>query len=141
MTRIPMNDVGTVGLVKDLDDFALPLDAWSGGQNIRFNNNNVVKFLGDKTVFNPPSVPPYFAMPVQTADTIFWLYAGLSKVYVIQGGTHTNITRIKTSPSFIPSPRELEISTTAPSIFPGVNITIPLINLTLTTSAPSVVVA
>lgn len=117
MTRIPMRDVGTKGIIKDLDDHALPLDVWSEGQNIRFDDNKAIKFLGDKTVFRAPSVPPYFAMPVQTQDNVFWLYLGLSKAFAYQGGTHTPITRIKTSPTFmLPGLMKLEISTTAPTI-------------------------
>jgi hypothetical protein len=113
-----MDNLGTEGIVSDLKAHALPLDTWSAGQNVRFNDNEVIKFLGDKEVFSRPSVPPYFAMPVQTADDVLWLYAGLSKVYASQTGGHTNITRIKTSPEF----------------------TVPRINLTITTSVPSVVV-
>ena len=141
MTRIPMNDLGTKGIVKDLDEHSLPLNVWSEGRNVRFDDNKAVKFLGEKVVFDKPAVPPYFAMPVRTADNVFWIYAGLSKVYVFQGGTHTNITRIKTSPSFVPPPMELVISLTAPSRYPGVNYPTPVEQLTITTSAPTVVVA
>ena len=116
MTRIPMDDLGTEGIVKDLPDHSLPLDVCSGGQNVRFNDNKAMKFLGDRLVFNPPAVPPYFAMPVQTADKVFWMYAGLSKVYSFEGGVHTNITRIKTSPDFEPAGISLIISLTAPTV-------------------------
>ncbi|KKK66342.1 hypothetical protein LCGC14_2965060 [marine sediment metagenome] len=139
MTRIPMNDLGTKGIVKDLDAHSLPLDVWSEGRNIRFDDNKAVKFRGEEIVFASPSVPPYFAMPVQTADSVLWIYAGLSKAYVFQGGTHTNITRIKTSPSFIPPPGELIISLTIPSRYPGVDRPVPVEQLTITTSAPTVV--
>ncbi|KKN74539.1 hypothetical protein LCGC14_0389560 [marine sediment metagenome] len=116
MVKIPFDDVGTVGINKDLDDHALPLSAWTAGRNIRFNDNKAEKFLGHELVFNPPAIPPYWAMPVLTADNVFWIYAGLTKVYAFQGGTHSNITRIKTSPEFEIPPSELTITTTAPSV-------------------------
>ena len=56
-------------------------------------------------------------MPVQTQDNVFWLYAGLGKVFVYQGGAHTNITRVKTSPNFdLPALTNLVITTTAPTV-------------------------
>ena len=139
MTRIPMNDVGTEGIVKDLDDHSLPLNAWSNGQNVRFDDNKAIKFKGDTLVFNPPAVPPYFAMSVQTADDVFWLYAGLSKVYAFQAGTHSNITRIKTSPSFISPPSELSISSLAPVI--EIRAVVPVEQLAITPTAPSIAIA
>jgi hypothetical protein len=50
------------------------------------------KFYGHIQVFNPPTVPPYFAMPVATLTNYMWLYAGLNKVYLYDG-VHNNITR------------------------------------------------
>ncbi len=141
MTRIPMDNVGTKGLVKDLDDYSVDLDAWTEGKNIRFNDNKAIKFLGDQEVFKSPMVPPYFAMPVQDADSVFWLYAGLSKVFTFGSATHTNITRVKASPSFVPAASELEISVTVPAVYPGVNRDVPVVNLTITPTAPSIAVA
>ncbi len=116
MAKIPFDDVGTVGINRDLEDHALPLSAWTAGKNIRFKDNKGVKFSGDEVVFNPPSVPPYWAMAARTADQVFWIYTGLSKVFTFVGGAHTNITRIKTSPEFTVPPSELSISTTMPTI-------------------------
>ena len=48
MTRIPMDNLGTEGIVKDLPDHALPLDTWAGGQNVRLNDNKARQFLGDR---------------------------------------------------------------------------------------------
>jgi hypothetical protein len=115
MARLPVDGVGTVGINRDLPDHGLPPNVWSAGQNIRFKNDKASKTQGDLEVFLSPAVPPYWAMPIQTQATVFWLYAGLSKVYVVEGGTHTNITRIKTSPTFEPPARQLTISTTAPT--------------------------
>jgi hypothetical protein len=136
-----MDDVGTRGIVKDLDDHSVALEAWTDGKNVRFNDNTVIKFLGDQIVFDTPQVPPYFAMPVQDADSIFWIYAGLSKVFTFGSAVHTNITRVKTSPEFEVPQGNLAISTSVPSVYPGVNRDTPLVNLTITTTAPSVVVA
>ncbi len=116
MTKVPFDDVGTVGINRDLEDHSLPLSAWTAGQNVRFADNKAMKMLGDEIVFDSPAVPPYWAMPVHTPHNVFWIYAGLSKVFVVLGSTHTNITRIRTSPELLVPPSELVLSTTAPTV-------------------------
>src|SRR5262245_993754 len=38
-------------------------------------------------------VAPHFAIPVRTASTTFWVYTSLTKAFVFDGTTHTEITR------------------------------------------------
>lgn len=94
MARITINNIGTVGINLDLPPDTLPPEVWTAGKNVRFRDGKVQKFPGDKLVFDPPSVAPYWAMPVQTKDDIFWLYMGLAKANNFKGGTHTDITRV-----------------------------------------------
>jgi hypothetical protein len=93
LMKIQVNDVAKYGIVNDTPDSELPLEAWSAGQNVRFHDGKVIKFKGHSQTFGTPSVAPYFAMPVPTDTTYYWLYASLAKVYVTDGTTHTNITR------------------------------------------------
>ena len=44
-------------------------------------------------VFGTPGVAPHFALPVKTSSQTFWLYTSLTKGYVYNGSTHTDITR------------------------------------------------
>ena len=94
MPRIPVHNVGVGGIIKDIPPHLLPPEAWSDGQNIRFQDNKVLKFTGHKAVFDPPNVAPYWALAAKTALEVFWLYTGLAKAYAVeQDGTHTEITR------------------------------------------------
>jgi len=95
MPRIPIHNIGSIGIVKDLPSHLLAPEAWSDGQNMRFQDNKAVKFLGHSAVLDPPTVAPYWALAVQTAIATFWAYTGLAKVYTVdEGGTHTEITRV-----------------------------------------------
>lgn len=91
--EININSVGQFGIIKDVPAHELPLNAWSDGLNVRFANGSARKMLGHQLVYDPPTVAPYWLMPVQGDVNYFWLYAGLGKVYAVTGGTHSNITR------------------------------------------------
>lgn len=93
MIRYPISALGQHGVVQDVLPHELPLNAWSGGRNVRFFDGFVEKFLGHTQVFGAPSVAPYFLLPAVSGTSFFWLYAGLTKVYVWNGSAHTNITR------------------------------------------------
>jgi hypothetical protein len=92
MALIPIDSVGSLGVIKDKKPHELPLEAWSSAQNVRFTDNYVEKFRGEE-LWQTPSIVPYWAMAVQQPLAYYWLYAGLAKVYVFNGATHTNITR------------------------------------------------
>lgn len=93
MTLVPVDKVGSVGIVTDVNAHMLPPEAWTSGGNVRFIDGRVQKFLGNKEVAATPLVAPYFLLPVPTPSTYFWLYAGLNKISVYNGSTHTDLTR------------------------------------------------
>ena len=94
MARISIFNIGAAGIVRDIPPHLLPPEAWSDGQNVRFKDNKVQKFTGEALIFDPPTVPPYWALAVQGPANVLWLYAGLTKIYTVDaGGTHFNITR------------------------------------------------
>lgn len=90
---IPVADLGSVGIITDAPPQSLPPNAWSAGSNIRFRENAVHKAKGWSQPIGTPTVAPYWLLPYRTATDSYWIYAGLSKVYVTDGTTHTNITR------------------------------------------------
>lgn len=93
------DNVGAVGIIKDIPAHQLPPEAWSGGQNIRFIDGKVRKFAGHSRMFESstasPSiaVAPYFLQPVSTNTAYFWMYGGLSKIYATDGSQHTDISQ------------------------------------------------
>lgn len=93
MARISVQQVGKVGVVRDLAPHLLPLEAWTGSNNVRFQDKKIARMLGERAVFGTPTVAPQFTIPVLTPSEIFWPYFSLTKAYVWDGTTHTNITR------------------------------------------------
>lgn len=93
MATFPVGKVDQFGVVFDRPPYELPFNAWSAAQNMRFRDGSAEKFLGQSAVFGTPSVPPYRLLNVPTGANLYWIYMGLQKVYVWDGGSHTNITR------------------------------------------------
>ena len=93
MIRYPVSALGQYGILQDRKPHELPLNAWSAGNNVRFREDFVEKFQGHVEIFDPPSVAPYYLLPVVYGSNYYWLYAGLAKVYAWNGSSHTNITR------------------------------------------------
>jgi len=90
---IPFDNVGQHGVIEDIPDHQLPAEAWSAATNIRFNDGFAEKSLGRTEPFGTPSIVPYQLFPEEATSDFYWIYAGLNKVYVVDGTTHTNITR------------------------------------------------
>ena len=86
-------DLGSIGIVYDTDPKLIPDNAWSNGRNIRFIDNAVEKSKGESSVYTTPAIDPYWLLPVQTDSSYFWMYPSLTKCYVTDGSTNTNITR------------------------------------------------
>jgi hypothetical protein len=93
MSIFAVNAVGDIGIIRDVKPHELPPTAWSNGLNVRFEDGFVAKTSGDVAVFGSTSVAPYGIMPVPLRSLYYWLYMGLTKVYVYDGTSHTNITR------------------------------------------------
>jgi len=92
--RIPITEVGQIGLVVDQPYDRLPLNAWTAARNIRFRDGAAEKMLGHSESYASPSIAPYWLLPVNTGATQFWLYGGLLKVGATDGSNHADITRV-----------------------------------------------
>lgn len=90
---IEINDVASIGVVKDTPPYQLPPEAWSLAENMRFNDSSIARIGGTNPIFGTPPIAPYFAQFVSTAAQPWWLYTSLTKAYVYDGSAHTNITR------------------------------------------------
>jgi hypothetical protein len=92
------DDVGAIGVIKDIPGHEVPEQAWTDAENMRFYNGSAEKFKGHVGVYESSSaspsiqVSPYWLHAVVTADSYFWLYAGLSKVYATDGTTHADLS-------------------------------------------------
>lgn len=90
---VKVHNPGSVGIIKDLDAWLLPPEAWSDGLNIRCRKGNVQRMGGHAQVFGTPNVAPAFVLQVQGSAGAFWLYTDLVSAHVYDGATHTDITR------------------------------------------------
>jgi len=94
---IPIDNLGSVGIITDMSPEQLPLAGWSSGNNIRFREQTARKAKGWTEPIGTPTVVPYHVMPYRTTTDSYWVYAGLGKVYVSDGTTHTDITKTATT--------------------------------------------
>jgi hypothetical protein len=81
------------GINKDISPYELPDDKWSDGTNVSFLNDKTSKAIGYSEFASTTTVEPYWLMPFNTLSDSYWIYAGLEKIYKVDGTTHTNITR------------------------------------------------
>jgi hypothetical protein len=93
MAEVEVNDVGTIGVITDQKPYMIPPEAWSTGTNVRVVDTDIEKLGGWEQIFGTPPVAPHFAIAVRTAADNFWLYTSLTKAYVFDGTSHTNVTR------------------------------------------------
>lgn len=91
---IEINDVASFGVVNDVPSFQLPPEVWTFGLNLRFRDGGIEKLLGWDPIFGTPPVAPHFLLPIQNLAGTFWIYTSLTKAYVYDGSTHTEITRL-----------------------------------------------
>ena len=92
-SQIDINDVASVGVVRDSPPHELPPEAWTLAENVRFEDNSVVQLLGYSQVFGTPLMAPYFAQFVSSPVGPWWLYAGLAKIAAYNGTSHFDVTR------------------------------------------------
>ena len=93
MPVIYVDNVGEVGIVKDVEPYKLPPNVWSDGNNVRMDNRGVRSSYGHSAFWSDPQVAPYKLFPIQSANAYYWLYCGLNKVYAAQSQWHHDITR------------------------------------------------
>jgi len=92
MPIIHYENLEQLGVIKDVEPHELPQNAWSDGQNVRFEDGAVEKFTGHEEVYITATAAPYFAMQINTASTRFWHYAGLTDIYATDGVNDNPIT-------------------------------------------------
>ena len=91
---VTIDNLGQWGILRDGLSHELPLNAWSGGQNVRFREGYAEKFTGHAEAYGDSAVVPYHVAPLQVGATRWWIEAGLAAIYSIDNtGTHTDITR------------------------------------------------
>lgn len=97
MVFIPIQNIGSFGVMQETPAHRLPPEAWTRALNVRFVDKRAQKIGGHANVMGTPSVAPGFIMVVDNDGDIFWLYASAvgagSKVYAFNSGTHADISQ------------------------------------------------
>jgi len=96
MAKIEFKMPGAVGVVADIAPAELPLNAWSGAKNVRFQDGAALQFLGHGRVYDNPPAAPQYLLQANVAGARYWLYASASKQFAVSNATgasvHTDIT-------------------------------------------------
>lgn len=93
MPVFEIDDIASVGSVRDVPGYQLPPEVWTLALNMRYRDESLESIGGWSQVFGTPLFPPHFTLPIATAAQMFWLYTSLNKAVVFDGATHTDITR------------------------------------------------
>ncbi len=97
---VDIDNVGAIGVIKDLPDSELPVNAWTDARNIHFERQSARKMLGDQAVFED-SISllgnPIFIQPVQSDTNFYWVYADEHQIYATDGDTHVNVSQSATT--------------------------------------------
>jgi hypothetical protein len=99
--RIPVDNLGAAGLIKDIYNQDTPPEAWTALRNARMGQQGAEKFLGHSKALGTDvagwAVSPYWLFYVPVAGgSGFWVNAGQQKVYArlaISPYTETDISR------------------------------------------------
>jgi hypothetical protein len=93
MALVPIEHVGEVGIVKDINAWQLPPNVWSDGNNVRSEHGSIVKAPGYAEVMATCPIAPYHIIQLKAGANSYWVIAGLAAIYVHNGTTWSNITR------------------------------------------------
>jgi hypothetical protein len=93
MADIEINDLASVGEIRDQEGYQLPPEAFTFADNMRFSAGGAERIGGRDPCFGTPLFPPHFTLTIQSLAQTFWPYVSLTNAAVYDGVTHTDITR------------------------------------------------
>ena len=82
MALIPVDNVGQVGIVKDINPWQLPPNVWSDGNNVRAEHGAIAKSPGYSNVMATVPVAPYYITSLVTGVNEYWIVGGLTAIHV-----------------------------------------------------------
>ena len=102
MALIPVENVGEVGIVKDINPWQLPPNVWSNGNNVRAEHGAIVKSPGYAEVMATCPVTPYHIVQLKYGTEAYWVIASLEsiRVYKTSNETWYDITRSTDSSTY-----------------------------------------
>lgn len=96
MAIVKVQQVGSIGVNRDLSAHELPPAAWTDASNIRFLDGMASQFLGHGEVYNSPSYVPQHVLPCTIAGARYWIYSSAAKTHCVTitagAAVHTDLT-------------------------------------------------
>ena len=90
MALIPVNNVGEVGIVKDINPWELPPNVWSDGNNVRAEHGAITKSPGYAEVMNTVPVAPLYVTNLVTGVNEYWIIGGTAAIHVYDNSSVTD---------------------------------------------------
>lgn len=82
----------TKGFAFDIEAAEVSPEFWTGGNNIQFRDGFAERIGGYTAVYDDIQDDIRALLNVQSSGVNYWLYFGISSVYVVETVNHTNIT-------------------------------------------------
>jgi len=79
---LPVENVGEVGIVKDINPWQLPPNVWSDGNNVRSEHGSIVKSPGYAEVMETVPVPPLYITNLVSGVNEYWVIGGTAAIHV-----------------------------------------------------------
>ena len=90
MALIPVDNVGQVGIVKDINPWQLPPNVWSDGNNVRSEHSAIIKSPGYADVMATVPVAPLYIINLVTGINEYWIVGGEAAIHVYDNSTVSN---------------------------------------------------
>ena len=94
MARVKIGSFSNPGYVGDKPGYDLPPNAFTEVRNARFNFKGAEAFIGQNLAFSATGITPLWVKSFPPITSPLWVYAGLTRVWVWDGSTFVDITRI-----------------------------------------------
>jgi len=91
---LPIENIGTAGVITDIPPWQLPPNAWSNANNVRFDDVSVKKMPGYTEVMKDIPEPPLYLETYQLYDSgvYYWLAFCLENIYCYSGNSWSDVT-------------------------------------------------
>ena len=90
MALIPIDNVGQVGIVKDINPWELPPNVWSDGNNVRSEHGAIVKSPGYADVMATVPVAPLYITNLVSGINEYWIIGGTAAIHVYDNSSVSN---------------------------------------------------
>ena len=90
MALIPIDNVGQVGIVKDINPWELPPNVWSDGNNVRSEHGAIVKSPGYADVMATVPVAPLYITSLVSGVNEYWIIGGTEAIHVYDNSSVSN---------------------------------------------------